>query len=321
MENAILRHIEPPTVSFLIPVLNEDGTITELAERILSVTAGSSVEIIFIDDGSTDNSWKIISSLSMENSAIKGLRFRRNFGKARALSAGAEIAKAPIVITMDADLQDDPNEIPLFLEKLSEVYDIVSGWKKNRLDPLGKTIPSKIFNYFTRKISGVDLKDFNCGFKAAHTEVYRNIPLYGELHRYVPVLAHALGYKYVELPVLHHPRTVGKSKYGLERYVRGFIDLITVIAITRYGQRPAHLFGGIGVLVGVVSTAILFYLLIIKLTAGAAIGDRPLLIFGVLLAILSAQLITLGALAEVVINRTSGPDSKVLISAAVGVEK
>ncbi len=310
-----------PATSFLIPVLNEAATIVPLAQQIMAVTAGSLIEIIFIDDGSSDDSWAKITTLAAEHEVIKGIRLRRNFGKARALSAGVEVASAAVLMTMDADLQDDPNEIPQFLKQIEQGYDIVSGWKKDRRDPLGKTIPSKLFNFITRVISGVNLKDFNCGFKAARTEVYRNIPLYGELHRYVPVLAHALGYSYCEIPVVHHPRRAGKSKYGLERYARGFIDLITVIAITRFGQRPAHLFGGAGLLTGLFAAGIMLYLLVIKLFMHVAIGDRPLLMLGVLLAILSAQLMTLGILAEVIINRTSGPESKTLIAATAGLDR
>lgn len=310
-----------PATSFLIPVLNEAATIVPLAQQIMAVTAGSLIEIIFIDDGSSDDSWAKITTLAAEHEVIKGIRLRRNFGKARALAAGVEVASAAVLMTMDADLQDDPNEIPEFLKQIEQGYDIVSGWKKDRRDPLGKTIPSKLFNFITRVISGVNLKDFNCGFKAARTEVYRNIPLYGELHRYVPVLAHALGYSYCEIPVVHHPRRAGKSKYGLERYARGFIDLITVIAITRFGQRPAHLFGGAGLLTGLFAAGIMLYLLVIKLFMHVAIGDRPLLMLGVLLAILSAQLMTLGILAEVIINRTSGPESKTLIAATAGLDR
>ncbi|MDA3934723.1 MAG: glycosyltransferase family 2 protein [Gammaproteobacteria bacterium] len=310
-----------PATSFLIPVLNEAATIVPLAQQIMAVTAGSLIEIIFIDDGSSDDSWAKITTLAAEHEVIKGIRLRRNFGKARALAAGVEVASAAVLVTMDADLQDDPNEIPQFLKQIEQGYDIVSGWKKDRRDPLGKTIPSKLFNFITRVISGVNLKDFNCGFKAARTEVYRNIPLYGELHRYVPVLAHALGYSYCEIPVVHHPRRAGKSKYGLERYARGFIDLITVIAITRFGQRPAHLFGGAGLLTGLFAAGIMLYLLVIKLFMHVAIGDRPLLMLGVLLAILSAQLMTLGILAEVIINRTSGPESKILIAASAGLDR
>jgi len=307
-------------LSILIPVLNEVDSLQELAQRIMQATSDLRIEIIFVDDGSSDGSWQLIERLSAQHSVIKGIRLRRNFGKAQALAAAVEAASAAVIVTMDADLQDDPAEIPAFLEKIDAGYDMVSGWKANRRDPLGKTLPSRVFNFFTRLISGVRLRDFNCGFKAARLEVYRNIPLYGELHRYVPVLAHALGYSYCEIPVLHHPRLSGKSKYGLERFARGFIDLLTVTFITRYGQRPAHLLGGFGLLSGLLATVILGYLLVDKLLLGAAIGDRPLLMLGVLLAILSAQLITLGVLAELIIHRTSGSQTSTLIAATAGLD-
>ena len=307
-------------LSILIPVLNEVDSLQELAQRIMQATSELRIEIIFVDDGSSDGSWQLIERMSAQHDVIKGIRLRRNFGKAQALAAAVEAASAAVIVTMDADLQDDPAEIPAFLEKINAGYDIVSGWKANRRDPLGKTLPSRVFNFFTRLISGVRLRDFNCGFKAARLEVYRNIPLYGELHRYVPVLAHALGYSYCEIPVLHHPRLSGKSKYGLERFARGFIDLLTVTFITRYGQRPAHLLGGFGLLSGLLATVILGYLLVDKLLLGAAIGDRPLLMLGVLLAILSAQLITLGVLAELIIHRTSGSQTSTLIAATAGLD-
>jgi len=307
-------------LSILIPVLNEVDSLQELAQRIMQATSDLRIEIIFVDDGSSDGSWQLIERLSAQHRVIKGIRLRRNFGKAQALAAAVEAASAAVIVTMDADLQDDPAEIPAFLEKIDAGYDMVSGWKANRRDPLGKTLPSRVFNFFTRLISGVRLRDFNCGFKAARLEVYRNIPLYGELHRYVPVLAHALGYSYCEIPVLHHPRLSGKSKYGLERFARGFIDLLTVTFITRYGQRPAHLLGGFGLLSGLLATVILGYLLVDKLLLGAAIGDRPLLMLGVLLAILSAQLITLGVLAELIIHRTSGSQTSTLIAATAGLD-
>lgn len=307
-------------LSVLIPVLNEVDSLEELSRRILQAIDGMRIEIIFVDDGSSDGSWQLIEQLSAAHNVIRGIRLRRNFGKAQALAAAVTLASAEVIVTMDADLQDDPAEIPAFLEKIAAGYDIVSGWKANRRDPLGKTLPSRVFNLFTRLISGVKLRDFNCGFKAARIEVYRNIPLYGELHRYVPVLAHALGYSYCEIPVLHHARQSGQSKYGLERFARGLIDLLTVTFITRYGQRPAHLLGGMGLLSGLLATAILAYLLVDKLLLGAVIGDRPLLMLGVLLSILSAQLITLGVLAELIIHRTSGTQSDTLIAATTGLD-
>ncbi len=236
------------SVSFVVPVLNEEGTIEALVDRLHAAMrdrGDSSYEIILIDDGSSDQSWPIMQSLGKSDPKVVSYRLRRNFGKATALALGAQVARGSTLMTLDADLQDDPAEVPHFLDKLDEGYDLVSGWKKDRKDPLSKTLPSKVFNLIVRGVTGVKLQDFNCGFKAARIEVYRAVPLYGELHRFIPVLAHDMGYRIVEIPVLHHPRTSGKSKYGLERFVRGFLDLLTVLTITRYGHRPGHLFGGL----------------------------------------------------------------------------
>jgi dolichol-phosphate mannosyltransferase len=295
-----------PSISVLIPVFNEEQTLGELAGQITSVLdgLGKSFEILFIDDGSTDPSWPVIRELSRGEARIKGLRMRRNFGKATALALASSKATGEIIITMDADLQDDPREIPHFLRKLEEGYDLVSGWKENRRDPVSKTLPSRFFNKITRMLTGIPLRDFNCGFKAARAEVYRNIALYGELHRYIPVLAHNQGYKIGEVAVLHHPRKAGQSKYGFERYARGFLDLLTVLLITRYGRRPGHLFGGIGIILGLAGSLALLYLGGLWVFGDAPIGNRPLLFLGILLVILSVQLLSLGLLAELILNRT-----------------
>lgn len=289
------------TVSIIIPVFNEEENLPILTSKILSVVNDitENYELIFIDDGSRDKSWEVINSLSQEYSGfIKGLRFRRNFGKAIALEAGFRQAKGDIIITMDADLQDDPQEIPRFIETLNNGHDMVSGWKKKRHDPLGKTIPSKFFNKVTAKLTGVQLHDFNCGFKAYKREVVEAIHVYGELHRYIPVLAHDYGFKVGEIEVQHHPRKHGVSKYGFERYVRGLLDLITVLATTRWLNKPGHLFGGIGVFTGLLGGGILIYLFILWLLGYGPIGNRPLLTFGVLLSIASLQMISLGVIAE-----------------------
>jgi dolichol-phosphate mannosyltransferase len=295
-----------PSISVLIPVFNEEQTLGELAGQITSVLdgLGKSFEILFVDDGSTDQSWPVIRELSRGEARIKGLRMRRNFGKATALALASSKATGEIIITMDADLQDDPREIPHFLRKLEEGYDLVSGWKENRRDPVSKTLPSRFFNKITRMLTGIPLRDFNCGFKAARAEVYRNIALYGELHRYIPVLAHNQGYKIGEVAVLHHPRKAGQSKYGFERYARGFLDLLTVLLITRYGRRPGHLFGGIGIILGLAGSLALLYLGGLWVFGDAPIGNRPLLFLGILLVILSVQLLSLGLLAELILNRT-----------------
>jgi dolichol-phosphate mannosyltransferase len=294
-------------VSLVVPVLNEAGTIEELVAGIRAAMAAlklNSYEIILIDDGSTDSSWQIMKALARSDPQVTGYRLRRNFGKATALALGAEVAKGSVLITLDGDLQDDPAEIPRLLAKLDDGFDLVSGWKKDRQDPLHKTLPSKVFNLIVRSVTGIRLNDFNCGLKAARREVYREMPLYGELHRFIPVLAHDAGYKVVEIPVVHHPRVMGKSKYGLERFARGFLDLLTVLTITRFGQRPGHLFGGLGLICGVIGSVILLYLFMHWLFLPEPIRNRPLLLFGVMLVILSAQLVTFGILAEMFLFRS-----------------
>ena len=311
-----------PSISILIPVFNEENTLGELAEQIKTVLGDldKGFEILFVDDGSTDHSWSIIHELSQGDARIRGLRLRRNFGKATALALASHRAMGEIIITMDADLQDDPREIPKFLQKLDEGDDLVSGWKENRRDPVSKTLPSRFFNKITRMLTGIRLRDFNCGFKAARAEVYQNISLYGELHRYIPVLAHNQGYKIGEIAVLHHPRKAGQSKYGFERYARGFLDLLTVLLITRYGRRPGHLFGGIGIILGLAGSLILFYLTGLWLVGDAPIGNRPLLFLGILLVILSVQLLSLGLLAELILNRTEDRRLTSLIAEERGFE-
>lgn len=260
---------------------------------------GDFFEILFIDDGSSDASWSVMQSITRRlPGVVKAIRFRRNMGKALALEAGFRACRGDIVFTMDADLQDDPKEIPRFLEKLKQGFDLVSGWKRKRYDPLSKTLPSKLFNGVTARLTGIRLNDFNCGFKCYRRNVVDSIRLYGEMHRYIPVLAADLGYRVGEIEVEHHPRVHGKSKYGLERYVRGFIDLLTVLATTRWLVKPGHLFGGIGVLLGLVGGASLAYLFLIWLVESEPIGGRPLLIFGVLTTVASLQMLSLGVIAE-----------------------
>ncbi len=304
-------------ISVIIPVLDEKATLAPLVQAIRDVAAsrlcGVAVEIILVDDGSRDGSWAEMRRLAAADPDVRACRLRRNFGKAAALAVGFEMASGDILVTMDADLQDDPQELPRFVAKLDEGYDLVSGWKENRNDPLGKTLPSRFFNAVTRAITRLDLHDFNCGFKAARREVYRNISLYGELHRYIPVLADSLGYRVGEIPVQHHPRRHGVSKFGWERYARGFLDLLTVLTITRFGQRPGHLFGGLGILVGLVGFVTLAYLTMLWL-AGETIGTRPLLLFGIMAELLSAQLLTLGMLAEMILHRTRQPSMLSLVA-------
>ncbi|WP_307785944.1 glycosyltransferase family 2 protein [Okeania sp. KiyG1] len=254
-----------------------------------------------MDDGSNDSSWIEINKLIKEHpQKIKGIRLRRNFGKSSALSAGFKKATGNIIFTLDADLQDDPAEVPKFLEKLESGYDLVSGWRKHRNDPFSKTLPSKLFNGVTSILTGVKLHDFNCGLKAYKKEVLDCIKVYGELHRYIPVLAHSLGFKISEVAVRHHRRKQGKSKYGLERYTRGFLDLLTVLATTHYLHKPGHLFGSLGLLFGALGMTSLGYLTILWFMEIRPIGTRPLFLFGILCIILSVQLISLGILAELI---------------------
>ena len=227
------------------------------------------------------------------------MRLRRNFGKAAALQAGFEEAQGEIVVTIDGDLQDDPSEIPRLLAKLDEGFDLVSGWKTKRRDPLSRRIPSRIFNAVTGRLSGLRLHDLNCGLKAYRAEVVRGLRIYGELHRFIPVLAHYRGFRVAELPVNHRPREHGRSRYGMERYVRGFLDLLTVTFMGRYRHRPLHLFGGLGLLLGAIGTLLLGYLTVLKLM-GEAIGHRPLLTLGVLLVVVGVQLVSLGLVSELV---------------------
>jgi dolichol-phosphate mannosyltransferase len=233
-------------ISVVIPLLNEQETLFELVRRIDVASDKDLCEIVFIDDGSTDGSWQAIEKLAQARGSVRALRFRRNFGKAAALAAGFAEATGKIIITMDADLQDDPKEIPRMLAKLGEGYDVVSGWKQHRFDPWHKRWPSLVFNAILRYFSKIPLHDFNCGFKAYRREVLEEIDLYGEMHRFVPVLAAARGFKVAEITVEHHPREFGSSKYGWSRIPKGFLDLATVVFLTRFRYRPQHLLGGLG---------------------------------------------------------------------------
>jgi glycosyltransferase involved in cell wall biosynthesis len=315
--------VEPaPTqlrVSLVVPLLNEEGTLQQLVEQtslVLSQLPHISYEIIFVDDGSSDGSWPLIQSLSKANKSVTGYRLRRNFGKATALALGAEMATGSVLVTMDADLQDDPVEIPRFLSKLDEGFDLVSGWKQDRKDPLSKTLASKVFNVTVRNVTGIGMRDFNCGFKAARREVYMSIPLYGGLHRFIPVLAEDIGYRVGEIPVVHHPRVSGRSKYGIERGLRGFLDLLTVLTITRFSHRPGHLFGGFGILIGLIGVCILLLLTVEWFLFPDPIGNRPLLLFGIMLTLLSAQLVIFGMLAEMLLFRLRPRSFAPLISEA-----
>jgi glycosyltransferase involved in cell wall biosynthesis len=308
----------PLDLAVIVPVRDEAATLEELATRIIAVCAGHGLrlrEVILVDDGSTDGSWAVIERLAASHGVVRGLRLRRNFGKATALDIGIRASTAAVIVTMDADLQDDPAELPRFLAQIEAGSDVVSGWKQVRHDPAHKTLPSKLFNYVTARVSGVPLHDFNCGFKAYRREVFADIRLYGELHRFVPMLAHGLGFEVSELVVTHHPRRHGRSKYGMKRILRGAVDLLTVLTITRYDQRPGHLFGGAGVAIGAVGSLILLYLFGLKVLAGELIGHRPLLQLGILLVIVGVQTVLFGMLAELINARTRPAETDNLVRA------
>jgi glycosyltransferase involved in cell wall biosynthesis len=288
-------------VSVVIPVHDEERSVALLYDELTSALepAGVPWEAIFVDDGSTDGTFAALTRLHNAAQNVRVVRLRRNFGKAAALVAGFDQARGDIVVTIDGDLQDDPAEIPRLLAKLEEGFDLVSGWKTRRQDPLSRRLLSKLFNRVTSAFSGVRLHDMNCGLKAYRAEVVHGLRLYGELHRFIPVLAHYRGFRIAELPVNHRPREHGRSRYGVERYLRGFLDLLTVSFIGRYRHRPLHLFGGLGLILGSIGSAVLVYLTVIK-ALGHAIGQRPLLLLGVLLVVIGMQFFSLGLISEMI---------------------
>jgi glycosyltransferase involved in cell wall biosynthesis len=296
-------------ISIVVPVFNEAESLQELAARINSVVESNGLthELIFVDDGSQDTSWMVIFSLAEKDSRIHGIRFRRNFGKAAALAAGFDAASGDIVFQMDADLQDDPAEIPSLLTKLSDGYDVVNGWKRKRCDPWHKVIPSRVFNRLVSQITGLRLHDHNCGLKCFSAEVVKQIQLYGELHRFIPVIAHSRGYRVTELPVRHHPRRYGKSKYGVHRFIKGFLDLMTVSFLTGFGQRPLHLLGGVGLVafflggLGFTYLALCWLLARFQVPGYGPIGHRPLLTYSLAGVVLGFQMLAIGFLAELII--------------------
>jgi len=290
-------------ISVVIPLKDEEGSLKELYGAIEDVflTLGRDFEVIFVDDGSSDGSWEVLKELYRERGGrVKVIKFRMNKGKAAALAAGFEQAKGEIIFTMDADLQDDPGEIPNFLETLAKGADLVSGWKKVRHDPWHKVMFSRFFNWVVSSAAGLKLHDYNCGFKAYRKDVLEEIHLYGELHRYIPFLAKHRGFKVQEVVVKHHPRTSGVSKYGFGRVFKGFFDLFTVIMLTRFNRRPLHLFGGMGAVLFVIGL-IINIILTWQWLHDQFIGDRPLLILGVLLMVVGVQIFTIGLVGEMII--------------------
>jgi len=290
-------------ISVVVPLLNEEDSLRELYERIGAALSplGRTWEIIFINDGSTDSSMEVLRALHDDNDNVRVLSFGRNLGKSAALSVGFKEADGNVVFTMDADLQDDPAELPAMLEVIESGYDLVSGWKKERHDPLSKRLPSKIYNAVTARLSGVHIHDMNCGLKAYRRAVVKTIKVYGELHRYTPVLAQWSGFSVTEVPVRHHARQYGRSKFGAERFLRGFFDLLTVLFLRRYITKPLHLFGMLGALLFAGGFLSGLYLTILKFM-GESIGRRPLLTLAILLMVVGVQFISFGLLGEMVAN-------------------
>jgi len=298
-------------ISVVIPLLNEAESLPELfawIERVMSEKQYS-YEIIAVDDGSTDNSWQVIKSAAAANPAIRGIQFQRNYGKSAALHVGFEAAQGDVVITMDADLQDSPDEIPELYRMITEEnYQLVSGWKKKRYDPITKTIPTKLFNAATRYVSGIhNLHDFNCGLKAYQRKVVKSIEVYGEMHRYIPVIAKWAGFtRITEKAVQHRERKYGTTKFGLERFINGFLDLMSITFMSKYGKRPMHLFGTLGVLSFFAGFLILFYLTITKTIFGqVGIASRPVFYLGILTIIVGVQLFVAGFLGELIARNGS----------------
>jgi glycosyltransferase involved in cell wall biosynthesis len=294
----------PRLVSVVIPLLNEEATLSALHDEVAQSLdgAGFAWELVFVDDGSTDGSYRELVRLHAAYTNVRVVRLRRNFGKAAALAAGFEAAAGEVVVTMDADLQDDPAEIPALIAKLDEGFDLVTGWKRDRQDTLVRRVVSRVYNAATRWATGVRLHDINCGLKAYRSEVLENVQLYGERHRFIPVLAHHLGFSVAEIQVNHRRRVNGKSRFGLERYLRSPFDLLTIVFMGRYRYRPLHLFGGVGLGLGLTGSVILFYLSMEKLE-GAGIGRRPLLLLGILLVVVGVQFLSLGLLGEMLTSQ------------------
>ncbi len=301
-------------LSFIIPVFNEEQSLQPLYSEILENIENRKYEIIFIDDGSSDGSFTIMQELAAKDKNVKVIKFRKNFGKAASLDAGFEAAKGDIIFTMDADLQDDPKEITNFIKKIEQGYDLVSGWKKKRRDPIHKTFPSKLFNAITAKFFRLKLHDYNCGFKAYRKEVIKELDIYGEMHRYIPALADSKGFKITEIPVNHRSRKFGKSKYGMERYIRGFLDLLTVKLVTSYTHSPLYLFGRIGTTFSAIGFLIGLYLTIMKFWFHQPLYNRPLLYLSILLIMLGLQFFSIGLIGELLVNQNRKQNKSKMIS-------
>jgi glycosyltransferase involved in cell wall biosynthesis len=315
-------------VSIIVPVLNEADSLRELHAQIDAIATQHAldVQLIFVDDGSRDASWTTLCELAAADRRVQAIRFRRNFGKAAALTAGFRAATAPLIFMMDADLQDDPAELPRMLAKLDDGFDVVNGWKERRLDPWHKVYPSLVFNWLVSRLTGLPLHDHNCGLKLLRAEAAREIRLYGELHRFIPVLAHARGYRVTEMAVHHRPRQHGHSKYGVRRFLRGFLDLLTVAFLIGYGQRPQHMLGAIGLvcfgagMLGLGYLAALWLLMnVLHVWPATPIGSRPLLTYSFVATVLGAQAISLGLLAELIVHYTSRERDAFSVAETMGI--
>ena len=310
------------SLSIVIPLLDEEESLHALYDAIMAVVEreGYDAEIIFVDDGSRDGSYSIIRQLGEHDPRVHAIRFRRNFGKSAGLSEGFKVAQGDIIITMDADLQDDPEEIPNLLAKLDEGYDLVTGWKKRRNDPITKTLPSKVFNGMTSLLTSLRLHDFNCGLKAYRREAAKDIRITRGMHRFMPALAHWRGFRVAEIPVQHHARKFGHSKYGFKRFIEGILDLMTVILLTRYVTRPLRFFGWIGTMLMSTGFCIELYITYLRFTYGSVMNRYPLLWSGVLMIIVGLQLLSTGLLAELVASSRS-TEGEVSITETMNVDR
>ena len=309
-------------ISIVIPAYNEAENLPLLCDEIASVMKNitGDYEIIIVNDGSSDKTQEVTEKLFQDDQDhIKGIQFRSNFGKASALKAGFGEAQGKIIFTMDADLQDDPKEISCFISKINEGYDLVSGWKQNRKDSFIKNTSSKFFNFVTSLFSRVQLHDFNCGFKAYKSEVAKSLDLYGQLHRYIPVIARNQGYKITEIPIHHRKRKFGKSKYGPIRFINGFLDLLTVMMLTKYFKRPAHFFGGLGSVALIIGFSIGLYITYLRLFTGSIQSRLPLFIAGILLIMVGFQLLSLGLIGEMFVKNYAKEDESLKIKKIVKI--
>ena len=305
-----------PNLSFIIPVRNEEDSILQLVSEIKKEVSKikKTYEIIFIDDGSADKTFQIIKTLTKKDAKIKALKLRGNWGKSVALSIGFQVATGDLIFTMDGDLQDNPKEIPHFLNEINKGYDLVSGWKKKRNDPIGKTLPSKVMNALVRLLTGVKIHDMNCGFKVYKKEAVQSLNLHGDLYRFIPIIAQKQNFKVGEMIVEHRARKFGKSKYGLGRFLSGWLDLLTVFFLVRYLRRPGHFFGFIGMALLSIGSLIGLYMSYLVITTGSIQNHHPLLFFGVMLIILGVNLIMTGLLAEMLLHFSSPHDYSNLIT-------